>query len=142
MFYMKSEANSHRPSVLVVDDESVIADTLAEILNRNGYAARSAYDGEAALEAALLMPPELLISDVVLSGMNGIDLAITMKSIFPGCRIILFSGRASTSDLLASAGSRGHQFSLLTKPVHPTDLLSRVMSSFAAGRQHAAVNAI
>jgi DNA-binding response OmpR family regulator len=111
---------------MVVDDESSIADTLAEILSRSGYAAVTAYDGDGALETALLMPPEMLITDVVLPGMSGIDLAITVKRIFPDCKIILFSGQASTADLLAAANRDGHQFVLLSKPVHPADLLSRI----------------
>lgn len=120
------DANSYRPVVLVVDDESAIADTLSEILTRSGYAAMPAYDGQSALETALLMPPEMLITDVVLPGMSGIELAITVKRVFPDCKILLFSGQASTSDLLASANQAGHHFALLSKPVHPTDLLSRV----------------
>ncbi|HTB98544.1 MAG TPA: response regulator [Terracidiphilus sp.] len=117
---------AHRPSILVVDDESSIADTLAEILNRSGYAARAAYDAESALETAMLAPPEMIISDVVLPDMNGIDLAITIRRIFPECKIILFSGQASTADLLVAAKSNGHNFVLLNKPVHPTDLLARI----------------
>ena len=58
----------YRPVVLVVDDESVIADTLAEILTRSGYTGVAEYDGDSALETALLMPPEMLITDVVLPG--------------------------------------------------------------------------
>lgn len=116
----------HRPSVLVVDDESIIADTLAEILSRAGYAACAAYDAEAALESALLIPPEMLVTDVVLPGMSGIDLAIAIKRIFPDCKIILFSGQASTADLLAAANRDGHQFVLINKPIHPTDLLARI----------------
>jgi DNA-binding response OmpR family regulator len=127
---------SHRPSILVVDDESSIADTLAEILVRSGYAARAVYDADSALEASLLNPPEMLISDVVLPGMSGIDLAITMRRIFPDCKIILFSGQASTADLLAAANREGHQFVLLNKPVHPTDLLARISAGFKS--QHAA----
>jgi DNA-binding response OmpR family regulator len=115
--------------VLVVDDESAIADTLAEILTLSGYAAVPVYDGEEALETALVMPPELLITDVMLPGMSGIDLAISIKRIFPDCRILLFSGQAATTNLLASANRAGHQFTLLTKPVHPTDLLNRVAES-------------
>ena len=132
-----AEAEFYRPVVLVVDDESVIADTLTEILNRSGFAAMPAYDGEGALESALLMPPELLISDVVLPGMSGIDLAISLKRIYPDCRIILFSGQAATSDLLASANSRGHHFSLLKKPIHPTELLARVTETLGSRRQYA-----
>jgi DNA-binding response OmpR family regulator len=122
----KSQGDTYRPVVMVVDDESSIADTLAEILSRSGYAAVTAYDGDSALETALLMPPEMLITDVVLPGMSGIDLAITVKRIFPDCKIILFSGQASTADLLAAANRDGHQFVLLSKPVHPADLLSRI----------------
>src|ERR1700677_600375 len=102
--------NSYRPVVLVVDDESAIADTLAEILTRSGYTAVPAYDAEDALETALLMPPELLISDVLLPGMSGIELAVTVRRIFPDCKILLFSGQAATADLLASANRKGHEF--------------------------------
>lgn len=129
---------SYRPVVMVVDDESSIADTLAEILSRSGYAAVTAYDGDSALETALLMPPEMLITDVVLPGMSGIDLAITVKRIFPDCKIILFSGQASTADLLAAANRDGHQFVLLSKPIHPGDLLARIASSLKPRKQQAA----
>lgn len=126
-----ARSDARRPSVLVVDDESSIADTLAEILTRSGYSAAAAYDADSALEAALLRPPELLISDVVLPGMSGIDLAVGVRRVFPDCRIILFSGHASTSDLLAAASREGQHFVLLSKPVHPSDLLARIASSFA-----------
>jgi DNA-binding NtrC family response regulator len=116
----------HRPLVMVVDDESSIADSLAAILSRSGYAAVPLYDADSALEFSLLSPPEMLITDVVLPGMNGIDLAIRMRRIFPDVKIILFSGQASTADLLAAAGREGHQFVLLTKPIHPTDLLAHI----------------
>jgi len=123
---------------MVVDDESSIADTLAEILSRSGYNTVSAYDADSALETALVNPPEMLITDVVLPGMSGIDLAITIKRIFPDCKIILFSGQASTADLLAAAGRDGHQFVLLSKPLHPTDLLARIAETLKPQR-HAAV---
>ena len=124
-----ADTSEYRPVVLVVDDESAIADTLTEILSRSGYAAMPAYDGTDALETALLTPPELLITDVILPGMSGIELAITIKRIFPDCKILLFSGQAATSDLLANAKNAGHQFTLLNKPIHPRDLLARVQSS-------------
>ena len=124
-----SAPSEYRPRVLVVDDESVIADTLAEILSRSGYAAEPAYDGASALETALLKPPELLITDVMLPGMSGIELAIQLRRIFPDCKALLFSGQAGTSDMLASAHRAGHHFTLLTKPVHPKDLLAWVSES-------------
>ena len=118
-----------RPVVLVVDDESAIADTLTTILNRSGYAAMAAYDAETAFETALMVPPEMLITDVVLPGISGIELAIALREKIPDCRILLFSGKAATADMLAQANSAGHTFELLDKPVHPSDLLTHVSRS-------------
>lgn len=92
----------------------------------SGYAAVAAYDGDTALESALLTPPQLLLTDVILPGMNGIELAQTIRRVFPDCKILLFSGQASTVDLLASAHRSGHCFTLLSKPVPPEELLAQV----------------
>jgi DNA-binding NtrC family response regulator len=134
------EAIAYRPVVLVVDDESVIADTIAEILTRKGYAAIPVYDAEEALETALVMPPELLLTDVVLPGMSGIELSIKIKRIFPDCRILLFSGQAATTEMLTSANQAGHRFDLLSKPIHPTDLLTHVASRLKPRRPQTAVS--
>jgi CheY-like chemotaxis protein len=112
--------------VLVVDDETVIADTITKILSLNGYAATAAYDGDSALESALVRPPNLLLTDVILPGMNGIELAQTVKRVFPDCKILLCSGQASTSDLMSSAFRAGHRFTLLNKPMPPDQLLAAV----------------
>ena len=121
-----ADTGAYRPSILVVDDESIIADTMSEILSRSGYLAMTAYDAEEALETALLSPPELLITDVMLPGMSGIELAITMRRIFPDCKILLCSGQMIARDLLATARNEGHQFTLLTKPVHTKEILAKV----------------
>jgi DNA-binding response OmpR family regulator len=131
-----ADTSEYRPVVLVVDDESAIADTVTEILSRSGYAAMAAYDGSDALETALLTPPELLITDVILPGTSGIELAITIKRIFPDCKILLFSGQAATMDLMANARSAGHHFTLLNKPVHPRELLARVAATLKPKAAH------
>ncbi|MGE5114074.1 MAG: response regulator [Acidobacteriaceae bacterium] len=119
------EQSAFRPVVLVVDDEAIIADTLVVILKNQGYAADAAYSGEAALEKARVVPPELLISDVVMPGMSGIRLAIAITETAPDCKVLLFSGQASTTDLLAEARDSGREFNILTKPIHPSLLLER-----------------
>jgi DNA-binding response OmpR family regulator len=63
-----------------VDDEQIIADTRVAILHSWGYAAVACYDAETALELASVIPPEILVSDVLLTGMNGVDLAIAIRS--------------------------------------------------------------
>jgi CheY-like chemotaxis protein len=135
-------ASESRPRVLVVDDEPVIADTIVTILAHNGYAATAAYDADVALESALVAPPDVLITDVYLPGMNGVDLALTIKRVFPDCGVLLFSGQASATDLLANARRAGRHFTLLTKPVPPMDLLETVAAHLNAGfsMQFAAAN--
>jgi DNA-binding response OmpR family regulator len=114
------------PIVLVVDDEAVIADTRAKILEYNGIWAMVAYNGKRALEIAKTIPPDLLLADVAMPGMNGIDLAMAIRQITPNCGILLFSGQASTVDLLEAARAAGQEVTILTKPLHPTELLARV----------------
>jgi DNA-binding NtrC family response regulator len=123
---LKPDDSSFRPVALVVDDERSIADTLVVILKKQGFAATAAYDGKSALDAALLVPPNVLITDVVMPGMSGIELAIEVKKALPDCQILLFSGQAATIDLLAEAAKSGYSFNVLAKPVHPTDLLAHV----------------
>ena len=120
--------NAHKPRVLVADDERVIADTLAMILNQSGFQTRVAYTGEKALELASEFKPEMLISDVIMGGLNGIDAAIKIREILPSIKILLFSGQAATADLLEKARTQGYEFEILAKPVHPQDLLARLRS--------------
>jgi CheY-like chemotaxis protein len=112
--------------VLVLDDERVIANSLALILNRSGYQARAVYNAEAAIKTARELMPDILISDVIMEGMTGIDAAMRITEIVPKCHIILFSGQAATADLLERAEADGHRFELLVKPVHPRVLLERL----------------
>ena len=114
------------PCVFVVDDQPVIASTLAAILQMHGFSAKFFTSPLEALAAARAKSPDLLISDVEMPGLCGIDLAIQMKAQYPTCKILLFSGRPSTLDLLDAARARGHNFDLLLKPVHPRELLSAI----------------
>ncbi|MBB5344766.1 response regulator [Tunturibacter empetritectus] len=120
-----------RPVVLIVDDERVIADTLAMILSRSGFSTLTAYDGLTGLETAQDALPDLLISDVVMPVMTGVELAIAVTQMIPTCKILLFSGQAAAVDLLKEARNAGHNFTTLTKPVHPTDMLQRISECLA-----------
>ena len=120
--------NGVKPKVLVVDDERVIADTLAMILNQSGFEARGVYSGEKAVEMASTFAPDMLITDVIMADLNGIDAAIQIRSILPKIKILLFSGQAATADLLETARAKGYEFEILAKPVHPQDLLNKLRS--------------
>ena len=120
------EQNKPKIRVLVVDDHETIADSLALILNQNGCTATAVYSGEQAVDAARRIKPDVLISDVIMNGMSGIEAAILISTALPDCEILLISGNQKTGDLLAHAHRDGHAFEVLAKPVHPDVILHRV----------------
>ena len=124
-----SEPIPSKRRVIVLDDEQLIANTLAIILNNAGFEARAVFSGEQAVELLESFQPELLIADVVMPGMTGIEAAIATRNKLPRCNILLFSGQAVTADLLAQARTQGHDFEILAKPVHPSDLLAKLRMS-------------
>ncbi len=116
--------------VLIVDDEHPIADTLKTIFANAGYNARAAYSAEEALPLIAEWNPQLLILDVRLPGMNGIDLAKRVKLEYQHCKTLLFSGDGSVAELLESALQQGHRFEILAKPVPPADFLALAAGFF------------
>jgi DNA-binding NtrC family response regulator len=109
--------------VLIVDDEHMIASTLAQILNASGFEAKALFSGEHAVPVASEFQPDVLLTDVIMRGISGIDVAMQVAQVLPSCRVILFSGQASTADLLDRAKAQGYRFEMLAKPIHPRDLL-------------------
>lgn len=115
-----------RLRVFVVDDESIIAFTLATILESAGYTARHFSDPIEALRAAETNCPDYLVSDVVMPSLNGIDLGAQFKAIHPEVKVLLFSGVLSTAHLKEDARKKGHEFDILSKPIHPKLLLEAI----------------
>jgi DNA-binding NtrC family response regulator len=114
--------------VLVVDDEKVIADSLAMILKTRGYRSRAVYDAEEAITAADEFQPNAVISDVVMPGMNGVDLAVYFEHQFPECKVLLISGNAAAGPMLEESAKHGHLHTILAKPVHPGQILEFLAS--------------
>lgn len=112
--------------VYIVDDEWAIAQTLAEILAHKGFHAHAFHNPGQALVRAMTSPPDILIADVMMPGMTGVEMAMALRHAGHNCRILLFSGQAESTDLLAEARRRGYDFELLEKPVHPMQLLLRL----------------
>jgi CheY-like chemotaxis protein len=112
--------------ILVVDDEPIIADTIVQILNRSGFIAEAAYGGKEAIAAARRLSPELILSDVLMPHVDGVEAAIAIQKFLPEARIVLFSGQAATVEILARARKRGYHFELLAKPLHPTQLIKHL----------------
>jgi CheY-like chemotaxis protein len=112
--------------IFVVDDEPVIASTLATILQMNGFSARFFTSPLEALIAAETKAPDLLISDVTMPGISGVDLAIRMKTQHPRCKVLLFTAHPGSVALLEDARAQGHDFRLLLKPIPPRELLAEI----------------
>ena len=127
---------AHR--ILIVDDERRIADTSALILQAQGYQTDTAYDGPNGIARCRKFHPHMVLTDVVMPGMSGIEMAITIRREFPLCAILLISGQAATADMLEAARREGHSFELLAKPVHPSTLLQRVAEILKAADAMAA----
>ena len=109
--------------VLVVDDESAIADTLARILRHHGFITRSEYSANAAALAAQHFSPDVLITDIVMPGNSGIDLAEWFSRARPDCRIILTSANLRHFDSSYLDFEPGREIAFIPKPVLIPELL-------------------
>ena len=118
-----SAAQGNGQSILIIDDETSIADSLAEILSGYGYEAVPLYDGHAAIAATRLKCPDVVLCDVVMPRLNGVDTVLAIRRICSTARLFLFSGQANIKDLLEKARSEGLWFEMLPKPIHPIELL-------------------
>jgi CheY-like chemotaxis protein len=112
-----------RLKVLVVDDQTLIADTIAEILRGAGFDAATAYNGWTALETAARFQPDYLLSDVLMPRMNGVELAIAIRKMHPATKILLLSGQAGISEIVLEGQKQGLEFELIAKPIHPLKLI-------------------
>lgn len=115
--------------VIVIDDETLIAETVAEILRQEGFEAVAVSAGRSAVELAKTWLPDIVLSDVIMPGQNGIETGVRIRELVPSCKVILFSGQAATVDLLEDARRHGHHFEILAKPIKPEQLISIIRSS-------------
>jgi DNA-binding NtrC family response regulator len=113
--------------VLVIDDERIIADTLTEILELHGFEATPLYSGESALEWVENSRPDIVLSDIVMHQVDGVETAVRIRSLHPECRVILFSASLVSSANRRKINSLGFEF--LQRPLHPKDLLAYVLGN-------------
>lgn len=132
-----------KPIVLVVDDETIISFTLAAILNRSGFTALTARNGAEALELAALVPPDILVTDLAMQEMSGLDLALAVCRDIPDCEIILITGQISPAERNQEKRLSATGFVTLYKPVFPADLLACIERRlFLHGKRPAAIDTV
>lgn len=113
--------------VLLVDDEEEFVSTLAERLELRGIQARSVTDGEIALQMIETDPPQVIILDVMMPGLGGLEVLKRIKAQNPQIHVILLTGRGSTKE-----GIEGMQlgaFDYLMKPINIEKLIKKMQEA-------------
>jgi CheY-like chemotaxis protein len=105
--------------IVVLDDEQTISFTLGAILSRAGYVAEWYLNPREALEAIRQQPPDLMLSDVAMPEMTGIELAIRLFEENIRTKVLLRSGNTATAEILQEAERAGYSFEVLAKPISP-----------------------
>jgi CheY-like chemotaxis protein len=118
--------------VLVVDDDRLVADTLALIFGTNGFEAKAVYSAEQALICARAFSPDLLLCDVTMPGRDGLALVDDVSQELPSCRILVLTGYYSNlKNVRERANKLQHRVGILTKPCQPSELLREAASLLA-----------
>jgi len=112
-----------RGSILVVDDEPVITDVVSRYLERAGYSTRVAADGFEALKLAGDTAPDLVVLDLLLPGLDGLEVMRELHESRP-TRVILLTAKGEASDRIA--GLRRGADDYVVKPFSPAELVARV----------------
>jgi DNA-binding response OmpR family regulator len=112
--------------VLVVDDDLLVADTLALIFRKNGYESKATYSAEAAMKYAREFTPDLLLCDITMPGRDGLALVGDMTREVPSCSILVLTGFHSNLKTIRDQAQRlRRDVGILTKPCQPADLLRK-----------------
>lgn len=118
--------------VLVVDDDRLVADTLALVFGKSGFDARAAYSADQGLAFAREFNPHLLLCDVTMPGRDGLTLLRDMTMEQPACRVIMLTGFYSNlKSVREQASQLARPVGILTKPCQPAELLREAAALLA-----------
>jgi DNA-binding response OmpR family regulator len=113
--------------ILIVDDETLVADTLGLIFRKHGFEARVAYSAAAALASARSFQPELLLCDITMPERTGLDLMADLHRELPECHFLVLTGYNSNVLRVGEQAARLRRpMRVLTKPCNPEQLLAEV----------------
>ncbi len=120
-----------RPKVLIVDDSSLSRRTLRRILESADYEIVEADDGMAALEVYFLEKPSLVLLDLVMKGMYGLDVLVKLREMDQQARVVVASAdiQSSTRRMVDEAGALG----FINKPFVSEEVLAAVKAALAEG---------
>jgi CheY-like chemotaxis protein len=119
-------------TVMVVEDEPAVRDMVAQLLERAGYDVIAVADGLEATRAATAQPIDVLVTDVVMPNMSGIDLAEQMMDRYPGLGVVLLSGYTAETLNIERVTARGATF--VPKPITSHRLIQAVHQAAGSAR--------
>ncbi|MFD0864618.1 response regulator transcription factor [Tessaracoccus lubricantis] len=122
------------PQILIVDDERALAGIVASYLDRAGYATALAHTGPDALDAARRLDPDVIILDLGLPGLDGIEVCREVRT-FSDCYVLMLTARADEVDKLVGLSVGADDY--LTKPFSPRELVARVQAVLRRPRRTA-----
>lgn len=117
-------------NVLLVDDEEEFVTTLAERLRLRGIAARMSTDGEEALRMMEVDPPQVVVLDVLMPGLGGLEVLKRIKADYPRVKVVLLTGQGSTWDGIQ--GMRMGVFDYLMKPLNINELIEKIREAVSS----------
>ena len=117
--------------ILIVDDEPELVSALQERLSLRGFSTRGVTDGAAALACLAEEPFDVVLADVKMPGLGGLDLVRTIKLERPNVPVVLLTGHSSAQD--AANGSTLGAFEYLMKPVKIDELVRVLRAAVARG---------
>jgi DNA-binding response OmpR family regulator len=117
--------------VLVVDDDATVSEVVARYLERDGFAVDAVGDGQVALDRALADPPDLVVLDLMLPGMDGLEVCRRLRALAP-VPIIILTARGQESDRIVGLELGADDY--VAKPFSTKELVARVRAVLRRAR--------
>ncbi len=121
----------HKVTVLVVDDEHAIRDTVCSYLRQEGYQVFTAADGLAAIQAFRSYSPDLVVLDIMLPGLDGLEVLARLRQ-ESNAYVLMLTARSEETDRVVGLKMGADDY--LTKPFSPRELVARVQAILRRGR--------
>jgi len=118
-----------KPNILVVDDEPVARQSLSDILRLEGYAVSTVPNGQTAIEHVRTHPVDLIVVDLRMPGMDGLEVIQVVNQVSPETEVILLTAFGSTDSAIQALRLRVHDY--LTKPAAPAQIINSVKKGLA-----------
>jgi DNA-binding response OmpR family regulator len=116
-------ADAARGRILVVDDDMALCDVIGRYLARDGFDVAFAYDGPSGLDAALATLPDLVVLDLMLPGLDGIEVCGRLRDVAP-IPVVMLTARGEEDDRIAGLQIGADDY--VTKPFSPRELIARI----------------